>query len=210
MSAKACSPCILAPMISRTRLRAPSAPTRYCARMVRRASGFQIADGGGHAGRGLRRLFESRARQQLHGRKLGDPFVQNLLDRILRYPLRRFRETRIAALGAGERVLDGRKRAPEQRGREHDIGRIVVGQRRRGAQGFCKAPAPHVLHRSDIRGLRARLRAGARALFDDDDVDAAQAKLDCKREPDRPRADNEHLAFGWLPCHGAGGIANAA
>ena len=88
-----------------------------------------------------------------------DPLVQDLLDGILRHPLGRFGEARIAALGALEGILDHRKRAAEQRRREYDVGWIVVGERRYGAQRLRDAPAPHVLHRARIGGLGARLGA---------------------------------------------------
>jgi hypothetical protein len=98
-------------------------------------------------------------------------------------------------------VLDHRERAAEQGGREHDIGRIVVGQGRGGAQRGGNAPAPHVLHRARIGGLGTRLRPGAQALLDQHHGDAARAELDRKRQPDWSGADDQHLRRFGVRLH---------
>ncbi len=119
--------------------------------------------------------------------------MQNLLDGILRHPLRGFGKARIAAFLAGKGVFDGGERAAVERRREHHVGWIVVRQRRRSAQRFSQTPAPHMLHGANIGGLGARLRAGARTPFDHGHRDAAQTELDGERQPDRTRADNKDL-----------------
>ena len=127
-----------------------------------------------------------------------DPLVQDLLDRILRHPLRGLGKARIAALCALERVLDHGQRAAEQRRRKHDVGRIVVGQRRGSAQRIGHSPAPQVLHGARVGGLGARLRTCAQSLFDQRDGHAAHAELDCERQADRAGADDQHVGLDGL------------
>jgi hypothetical protein len=156
-------------------------------------AGRKLADRCLDRARGLGEVFERRACDHAHAGQLRDPLVQDLLDRILRHPLRRLGKTRVAALGALERVFDHGERAPEQRGRKHDVGRVVGWQRRCGAQRIGHSPAPQVLHGAHVGGLGARLRPGAQALFDQRDGHPAQAEFDGEREADRAGADHQHL-----------------
>ena len=102
----------------------------------------------------------------------------------------------IAALRALERVLDDRERAAEQPGRKHDVGRIVVRQRRGFPELRRNPPAPQVLHRADVGGLGAGLRAGARILLDHESRYAAKAELDRERQPGRSRTDDQNVRLG--------------
>lgn len=119
--------------------------------------------------------------------------AQHLLQHILRHPLRAF-GIEVVLLGRGlQRILETADfRAVEPRG-EDDIGGIIDGHGRSGAEPVGDAPATQMFARACIGGLGARIVANPVVALDNQAGDAARAQLNGRCQANRASPNDQNV-----------------